>query len=96
MENTHLVRGAVGLDQTLLVDDWQAFLADSRWVVALVSQIEAFEPFVNVADHFSRLVFRYYVLNDAIAVANKVCMMIRKYFVTFVIAMTNTPSRKSP
>lgn len=60
------------LDESLLMDNRKTFLSNSAWIVTLVSQIERFEPFMDLVDVVGGLLLRNDVLDDAIAIAGEV------------------------
>lgn len=67
-----LVRRAIGLNQTLLMNDGQALLPDGRRVVSVVSQVERLEPFVDLVNVFVASLDGENTLDDGVSISVEV------------------------
>jgi hypothetical protein len=67
-----LVSGTVCLEETLLVDDGQAFFADGRGVIALVAESETLKPVLDVVGVLESLFLLKNSLDYTVSIAGKV------------------------
>jgi hypothetical protein len=66
------VSGTVCLEETLLVDDGQAFFADGRRVIALVAESKALKPVLDVVGVLDGLFLLEDSLDYTVSITGKV------------------------
>jgi hypothetical protein len=85
------------LEETLLVDDGQAFFADGRRVIALVAESETFKPVLDIIGVLDGLLLLEDSLDYTVSITGKV--LDRKnqcWSLEEIDSIKDLPSRQSP